>query len=383
MPAPSLRHLCTTTAIRNVKYLNDIGNIPYDLARPFLLKIESPEKLRSLELLSPHLMKDDVELWLEFIKRDIPRSDEITLPEQPDCWYDVYCELREQVQREVDEDAEKLKMALDGISSERAKHSAILVDRRSLHLPRERPTAKQRYASFDRRMGGIAPVFSSKNRSGSSSDPQGSPIWSFGRPSAPRDTKKKNIFTATKRNPALAVPTKQLNNRATQVRQAPRSLIEEHRRPAEPTVSKRPTLRVPGRSSLQVGSSAGRSHSSPVVVNSSLQEREARLRALTSGRTSTSASPSRATPRPPPQVSSSARSGLSSSSSSGRPFPGGLATVSRSQLRTTAAANAEDSRSSESAPSTDPEASRGSPPRAMVRKRPAPNVFIQPKKKKT
>ncbi|KAL2808810.1 RNA polymerase II transcription factor SIII subunit A-domain-containing protein [Aspergillus granulosus] len=379
MPAPTLRHLCTTTAIRNVKYLNDIGNIPYDLARPFLLKIESPEKLRCLELQSPHLMRDDVELWLEFIKRDIPRSDEIALPEQPDCWYDVYCELREQVQREVDEDAEKLKMALDGISSERAKHSAILVDRRSLHLPRERPTAKQRYASFDRRMGGIAPAFSSKNRSGSSSDPQGSPIWSFGRPSVPRDTKKKNIFTATKRNPALAVPTKQLNNRATQVRQAPRSLIEEHRRPPESAIAQRPTLRVPGRS----GSNTGRSYSSPVVANSSLQEREARLRALTSGRASASATSSRAQPRPPPQVSSSTRSGLSSpSSSSTRPSPGSVATASRSQPRTALAANPEDPRSSESALKTDSETSRASPPRAMIRKRPAPNVFIQPKKKK-
>ncbi|KAL3457492.1 RNA polymerase II transcription factor SIII subunit A-domain-containing protein [Aspergillus heterothallicus] len=379
MPAPTLRHLCTATAIRNVKYLNDIGNIPYDLARPFLLKIESPEKLRSLELQSPHLMRDDVELWLEFIKRDIPRSDEIELPEQPDCWYDVYCELRQQVQREVDEDAERLKMALDGISSERAKHSAILVDRRSLHLPRERPTAKQRYASFDRKMGGIAPVFSSKNRSGSSSDPQGSPIWSFGRPSAPRESKKKNIFTATKRNPALAVPTKQLNNRATQIRQAPRSLIEEHRRPPEPAIAKRPALRVPGRSGLQGGSNAGRSQSSPVVVNASLQAREARLRALTSGRASASTSPSR---RPPPQVSSSVRSGLSSSSSSTRPSPVSIASTSRSQPRTAPPASFEESRASESGPSTDPEASRASPPRAMIRKRPTPNVFIQPKKKK-
>jgi elongin-A len=68
MPAPTLRQLCTATAIRNVKCkwprsrfhldrthadficfldLNDIGNVPYTLARPFLLKIESPEKLVS------------------------------------------------------------------------------------------------------------------------------------------------------------------------------------------------------------------------------------------------------------------------------------------------------------------------------------------------
>jgi elongin-A len=65
MPPPSLLQLCTSTAIRNVKCqfqvrythtehfltvfldLNDIGNVPYSLARPFLLKIESPEKLVS------------------------------------------------------------------------------------------------------------------------------------------------------------------------------------------------------------------------------------------------------------------------------------------------------------------------------------------------
>lgn len=74
MPVPSLLQLCTATAIRNVKCtcilakyglhracvltalhradLNDIGSIPYALARPFLLKIESPERLVSgLELL--------------------------------------------------------------------------------------------------------------------------------------------------------------------------------------------------------------------------------------------------------------------------------------------------------------------------------------------
>lgn len=70
MPPPSLLQLCTATAIRNVKRmqrpistledlnrvltidayteLNDIGNIPYVLARPFLVKVESPEKLVSL-----------------------------------------------------------------------------------------------------------------------------------------------------------------------------------------------------------------------------------------------------------------------------------------------------------------------------------------------
>ncbi|RAK95188.1 elongin A domain-containing protein [Aspergillus ibericus CBS 121593] len=362
MPPPSLLHLCTATAIRNVKHLNDIGNMPYALARPFLLKVESPEKLRSLELQSPHLVRDDEELWLEFIKRDIPRWEEYDLPERPDCWYDVYCDLREQVQRALDEDAEKLKLALDGISSEREKHSAKFVtDRRIIGLPRERPTAKQRYASFDRRMGGIAPVFSSKTGAGPS-DPMGSPAWTFGRPQAPRETKKKNsIFTATRRNTVLTVPTKHLNNRATQVRQAPRALIEEHRRPAEPAVPRRqetPALRAPGRSRSQV-STGSVSQNNP-IVNSTLREREARLRAITSGRATNPQSQSpAATSKPVGNAPTSPPTRNPSES---------LAKEARSQLRSGV----------EDTPASPPQ-----PPRpAVVRKRPAPSLFIQPKKKK-
>ncbi|KAL4863739.1 hypothetical protein BDV12DRAFT_189467 [Aspergillus spectabilis] len=369
MPAPTLRQLCTATAIRNVKYLNDIGNIPYALARPFLLKIESPEKLRTLELQSPHLMKDDFELWLEFIKRDIPKWDEYELPEQPDCWYDVYCELREEVQRAVDEDAEKLKVALEGISSERAKHSTKFVaDRRSVGLPRDRPTAKQRYASYDRKMGGKTRVSKS---GGSTSDA----FFDYERPVGfgSQKPKKNGIFTATKRNTVLAVPTKQLNSRATRVRQAPRSLIEEHRRPPEPPAPRRPMLRVPGRSGLQ-GPSDSKNQSSP-ALSSSLQEREARLRAIATGHISSSASPACGSPH----VSSIARSNLGlSSSRPTQPSSGALLTASTSRPRITPAAKTDGHRPSESGANADPE----TPPRGIIRKRPAPNIFIQSKKRR-
>ncbi|RDW90475.1 uncharacterized protein DSM5745_02250 [Aspergillus mulundensis] len=317
MSPPTLRQLCTATAIRNVKYLNDIGNIPYALARPFLLKIESPEKLRSLEVQSPHIMNDDSELWLEFIKRDIPNWDEFPLQEQPDCWYDLYCELRDEVQRGVDEDAERLKMALDGLSSEREKHSTKFVaDRRTIGVPRSRTTARHRYSTF----AGFAP-------------------------------KKKNIFSATKRNNVLAVPTKQLNNRATQVQQAPRSLVEAHRRPAEPAVARRPLLRAPRRSPLQDVSGSRSQSGSPAANNSSLREREARLRAIASGHVAASSRSHTPQQMSSTEISVSART--SSGAESSRP---GANTIS--------------------------EASRASPPRATIRKRPAPNLFIQPKKKR-
>ncbi|KAF7595053.1 hypothetical protein BBP40_007456 [Aspergillus hancockii] len=382
---PSLLQLCTATAIRNVKYLNDIGNVPYALARPFLLKIESPERLRTLELQSPHIIDDDRELWLEFIKRDIPRWDEYDIPEQPDCWYNVYCDLQERVQREVDEDAEKLKMALDGISSERAKNSAKFVpDRRDIRLPRERPTAKQRYASYDRKMGGIKPAFTSTRNSLNSSDPLGSPLWSFERPPPPRlETKKKgNIFAAKKRNNVLAVPTKHLNNRASQVRQAPRSLIEEHRRPTEPAVPRRsdPLLRAPGRSRPQ--SITGQRNQS-LMVSSSLREKEARLRAIASGQRPGSSGPTSSISSETLTVASSRSRVAQIPHTSSSPIESSSARANpQARLQT---AGSESHRLPEPVPNTAIDESRGLPthaPRpAIIRKRP-PSIFMQPKRKK-
>ncbi|RJE26245.1 hypothetical protein PHISCL_01403 [Aspergillus sclerotialis] len=385
MPPPSLLQLSTAAAIRNVKYLNDIGSIPYALARPFLLKVESPEKLRSLEIQSPHIMKDDNELWLELIKRDIPKWEEYNLPKESECWYEIYCDLREQVQKSVDKDAEKMKMALDGINSERAKHNTKFVtDRRSIRLPRERPTAKQRYASYDRKMGGIAPIFASPKSGLSTSDPLGAPAWSFERPQIPRSEassaprKKNNIFNAPRRNNVLSVPTKQLNSRATQIKQAPRALVEEHRRPAEPIVARRkgpPTLAAPGRSRLQSTSKPDDGKST--VTGQSFKEREARLRALTSG---SPPAPRTTQPSERPHISSTTSTPSSSTppNNTAQVRPAKPSPQSHSQIPTPG-----DSQTTGNKDESENKANSSQSPRpAIIRKRPAPSVFMMPKRKR-
>lgn len=369
-------------------------------------------------------MKDNYELWLGFIKRDIPKWEEYDIPENPESWYETYCELREQVQREVDKDAEKLKMAMEGINSERAKHSAKFVgDQRTLRLPQQRPSARQRYASYDRKVGGITPVFAAPSSATLASNPLGAPAWTFERPQIPRsgmpDSRKKNSIFAPKRNKALAVPTKQLNNRATQVKAAPRSLIEEHRQPPGVRVTKNttpPTLKVPGRAKPQ--SDLG---SNNPVITPSLQEREARLRALTSGKsTNTSkppetasasspaptASPSASTskdvptslptkkiPEPfttkiPPRIirqvpvqrnkSPSAPPQKSSGPSPVAPNP----QESPQEPKPKALKRATPEPNSEGDEAKSPPAPAQAPRIATIRKRPAPNVFIQPKRRK-
>lgn len=338
-------------------------------------------------------MKDDNELWLELIKRDIPNWEEYDLPEKSECWYELYCDLREQVQKSVDEDAKKMKMALDGIKSERAKHSAKFVtDRRSVRLPRERPTAKQRYASYDRKMGGIAPVFATPKSGLSTADPIGAPAWSFERPQMPRSEamgaprKRKNIFTAPKRNSVLTVPTKQLNTRATQIRQAPRSLIEEHRRPSEQVVARPrpPTLATP---EIPKPSSTPTNNERSTVASPSLREREARLRALTSG----SPAGSR-TPNPSEKLRPSSTTPVTSHSSA-RTVSRNASTMSNEPVgpQPTKATSRPDSQSpnnrvSQPTRNTDvgenKESSEQSPRPAIVRKRPGPSVFMMPKRRR-
>jgi elongin-A len=192
-----------------------------------------------MELLSPHIASKDQEIWLEFIKRDIPQWETYDLPQRTTQWYEVYCDLREIVQRSLDADAEKMKMAIDGIQSERARLTPKIIS-----------------GTKARRIGGIGPSFRQRVAS-----------------AQPR---KSTIFTPQRRNTSLAMPTKHLNTRASQVRQAPRSLIEDHLIPVSAPKREggekvpvapggQPSTQGDGRTSL-------------------LADREARLRALTSGK---------------------------------------------------------------------------------------------------
>jgi hypothetical protein len=47
MPVDRLLDLARQACAKNIKRLFDIGECPYDLIRPALLKIESPEQLVS------------------------------------------------------------------------------------------------------------------------------------------------------------------------------------------------------------------------------------------------------------------------------------------------------------------------------------------------
>ncbi|KAH8695973.1 putative RNA polymerase II transcription factor SIII subunit A [Talaromyces proteolyticus] len=221
MPARSLLAMSTRIAIQYSRSLTDVGNIPYPLARPFLIKIESPAQLREIERNSPHIMEDDRELWIDFIKRDVPQWDQYELPEESACWYDIYSDLVERVQREVDEDALRLKQAVDKINSDKASNAAVFVRDTSI-LPKPRRRAPTR-----------------------------------------TEPKKSGLFH-TKRNRVLAVPTHRLNSGASQIRHVPQWLVDQHKQPTTVTQQRPSSASAPKTSASGVtGHNSSTSNISP------------------------------------------------------------------------------------------------------------------------
>ncbi|KAJ5920969.1 hypothetical protein N7466_009295 [Penicillium verhagenii] len=343
MPVPSLLQLATATAIKHVKSLDDIGELPYKLVRPILMKVDNPEKLHAMELLSPHLIGEDQELWIDFIKRDIPEWDRIRqeLPKESTQWYEIYCDLREDVQRALEADAEQMKMALDGIKSARTRLTPKIISGAQARASRSSKS-----------------IFRPR------------PFSGFSGVSA-ADRKKSAIFSAPRRNNALAVPTKNLSNRASQVRKAPRSLIEEHRQPSgAPAKSPLPMRRDQGAEEPSVSD-----RSRPIVpggwqppIPSALAEREARLRAAKGQPPGSEGTRQPSSSRPLPPSSSSRPTALKRSAES--PLPSRMASSSDSLPR----ASSQNNGPSTSAPAP-------ARPVMPVRKRPD-SVFIQPKRRR-
>jgi elongin-A len=163
---------------------------------------------------------------MAFIKRDIPHYDRFQLPPESDCTYELYSDLIMQLDAEVEADAIAMAKALNRINEERAQHSSkFITDPRSVRLPmKRRPVKPSHPLSY-----GIPP------RLATATTIHGEQLTFRERPEAPREGSKRNSIFASKKNKVLAVPTHQLNSRASQITRVPKSLIEDHKRPATQT----------------------------------------------------------------------------------------------------------------------------------------------------
>ncbi|KAG0650725.1 hypothetical protein D0Z07_2311 [Hyphodiscus hymeniophilus] len=269
MPAPTLVSSCTKACIKNVRSLVDVGDFEYWKIESILKRVDSPQQLHEIETRSPQIKGEDSEIWLSFIRRDIPNwKDKNYVPKNPTKWYEVYCRYKKELAKELEKDQEELKARMAELNKKKSTHVSKIVDLRKLpKVPRDpRMMANN---------GGV-PIGRNKEN-GVIKHGASSLTWTTG--SKTKMTDGKSVMTRARREAKeisqrgrLARPTHQLGGRVGQVRQAPAGMVNEYRRDRLPALAPVKILSKKRDVSDQVGGSIG---------GPSLEERERRLRALT------------------------------------------------------------------------------------------------------
>jgi elongin-A len=277
MPVDSLVNMSLRACCKIHKRIRDIGGLPYSVARPFLLKIDNPEQLYALEVKCDQIIGHDAEIWLALIKRDIPNWEtKKHEPNDPKNWWKVYRKLKQESLREMDAGADKLKAALN--------------DKNEKHLAEIKPMG-----ALSRSRG---PSVQARVAYGYQSGKTGS------RGSSKLGVLEKIKKEARDAKAARAIAEQQLRKRmATTVTRAPAQFVEDVRTqrqkrqhsperairaPRPPIAIRRPegSAASPPRTASSPSSrpTAAPPLSRPTVTHQQVQAREARLRALTSGR---------------------------------------------------------------------------------------------------
>ncbi|KAK5940796.1 hypothetical protein PMZ80_007213 [Knufia obscura] len=124
--APTLKRIAHRALTKYIRSLHSIGDTPISLVRTIINKIDNPTQLRTLELNSPQTVGHTLEAWLNLLKRDIPNY-EARLPENyretifavenADKWHRVYKKLKRQVERETQEQNDRLRDTLRGVET--------------------------------------------------------------------------------------------------------------------------------------------------------------------------------------------------------------------------------------------------------------------------
>ncbi|KAI0863275.1 RNA polymerase II transcription factor SIII subunit A-domain-containing protein [Xylaria cubensis] len=134
----SLVELCTAVCLRNIKDIDDMGSIPYSIARPIVTKIDNAVQLRRIEVNSPHLEIETVECWKRLIKRDfpIPAATKNYVPRNPRSWHKIYAKYHREDAEAKENAREKLKNAFNKIEQDKGHNVSKVVTYDSRKLPR-------------------------------------------------------------------------------------------------------------------------------------------------------------------------------------------------------------------------------------------------------
>jgi elongin-A len=131
MPALSLFELARQRLIKNIDLLNDIGDIPFTFLEPVLRHIQNPDQLQELEENCTQIQGETGEIWMKYIKRDIPDWDKKPhQPRDPRNWNKVYRKLKKDAEKEKNDQEDALKQQMRALQQNRAQNKTLIVDSR-------------------------------------------------------------------------------------------------------------------------------------------------------------------------------------------------------------------------------------------------------------
>ncbi|KAI0160344.1 RNA polymerase II transcription factor SIII subunit A-domain-containing protein [Xylariaceae sp. FL1272] len=134
----SLVELCTAVCIRNIKEITDVGETPYSLVRPILMRIDDADQLRALERASPHLEEEDAECWQRLIEKHFFKLHKRHKwsPKNPRSWHNIYFKYRREDEELKEAATEKLTAGFRKIKNDKQLNTSKVVNYDSRKLPR-------------------------------------------------------------------------------------------------------------------------------------------------------------------------------------------------------------------------------------------------------
>ncbi|KAL8809733.1 MAG: hypothetical protein Q9223_007881 [Gallowayella weberi] len=272
MPAPSLADMARRTLGKNITNLTDIGDLPYDMVRSILLKIENPNQLQKLEETCPQLYGADDELWINFIKRDVPNAAEKMLyPKNPKSWWKVYRKMQQDHQREVDADVAKLKAAYSGIKAVKMQHQSRVMEGVP-HIPKMDGMQFAHAAEYNRK----EPKPKRDTRPMKTVARFGVQAGKMLTGRGVMDKVRREAMERIQRERVLSTPTHQLSGFASRVLVAPSHMVEQYQKPSPPKPLD-PTIPKPAKFEPPSHKVESQSRTAATTI----EERENRLHAIT------------------------------------------------------------------------------------------------------
>lgn len=120
--------------LKNIREVDNVGDLSYDIVRPILLRIDNAQQLRRIELNSPQLEGETTEIWLKLIERYFPMEAKAKAykPSNPKKWYRVWDKYKKDHDQALEESEKQLKNALMGLREDKEKNTSRIVIQKAL-----------------------------------------------------------------------------------------------------------------------------------------------------------------------------------------------------------------------------------------------------------